>query len=146
MTKQSFQKEKRMILHNIQRKSERGGIGIRVLLVIFTLLVIGAVIAFMLNTAQQRQQENHRKAEQIGLFGMQTALEKIGTEPAWTAGFDRVPYDGGWYSVSLRSFKQNDTLMLELKAQGHVGKAVDTKTSLFAKVSPDSTWVSRGIH
>lgn len=124
--------------------SEHGGVGVRVLLAVFTLLIIGAAIAVMLKTVQQHQQTNHRKAEQICLFGMQTALEKVGTNPSWTGGFDKVPYDGGCYSVTLRRFKQIDTMMLELKSEGHMGKTSDSKSSLFAWI--DSSWVPRGMH
>lgn len=133
-----------MVFYNVRRYSEKGGVAVRVVLAIFTLLIIGAAIAFMLKTAQQRQQENHRKAEQISLFGMQTALEKLGAESSWKGGFDRVPYDGGWYSVSLRRFETADTLMLELKSEGHMGNVADSKSSLFAW--SDSTWVPRGMH
>jgi hypothetical protein len=133
-----------MVSSRFRHDSEHGGVGIRALLAIFSLLIIGAAIAFMLKTAQQQQQENHRKAEQIGLFGMQTALEKVGVDPSWTGGFDRVPYDGGWYSVSLRRFKQQDTMMLELNSEGHIGKTADFKSSLFAWI--DSSWVPRGMH
>ena len=133
-----------MVFPNRRYLSERGGIRVRILLAIFTLLIIGAAIAFMLKTVQERQQENHRKAEQISLFGMQSALEKVGAEPSWSGGLDRVPYDGGWYSVSLRRFKAADTMMLELKSDGYMGKASYTTSGLFAW--NDSAWVPRGMH
>ena len=135
-----------MFLFNQRQRnnSESGGIGLRVLFAIVTLLVIGAVIAIMLQTAHQRQQENSRKAEQISLFGLQTALEKVGAEPAWAAGFNKVPYDGGWYSVSLRRFKEADTMMLELKSEGRFGRTSDHKRCLLSW--GDSVWVPRGMH
>jgi type II secretory pathway component PulK len=133
-----------MVYQHKRRNSDFGGIGVRVLLAVFTLIVIGVAIAFMLKTAQQRQQESHRKAEQISLFGMQTALEKVGSDPSWKGGFDRVSYDGGWYSVSVRRFKTGDTLMLELKSEGHMGNVSDSKSCLFAW--SDSAWVPRGMH
>lgn len=133
-----------MVFQNRLHLSERGGIRVRILLAIFSLFIIGAAIAFMLKTAQERQQENHRKAEQISLFGMQTALEKVGAEPAWNGGLDRVTYDGGWYSVSLRRFKAADTTMLELKSEGHREKTSYTTSGLFAW--SDSAWVPRGMH
>jgi hypothetical protein len=133
-----------MTFEKVPGISERGGIGIRVVFAIVTLLVIGVALGMMLKTSQQRQQENHRKAEQISLYGMQTALEKLGTDASWESGFEKVPYDGGWYSVTVRRYKEGDTKMLELKADGHIGKAVYTTAGLFAWA--DSVWVPRGLH
>ena len=129
-------------------RSSSGGVTVRVLLAGITLIVIGVLIAFMLQYYQEQQRENHRKAGRISEYGLQVTLEKLSAETSWNGSVEKVPYDGGWYTVTLRRFTRNDTLMLELKSEGHMKSASDTRDCLLSLMvkNGDSVWVPEGIH
>jgi hypothetical protein len=134
--------------HSADIRSQHGGVAVRVILACVTLAVIGVLIAFMLRHSQEQQRENHRKAGRISEYGLQVALEKLSSQVSWSGGQEKVPYDGGWYTVSLRRFTRGDTLMLELKSEGHMGSASDARDGLLSLMvtSGDSVWVPQNIH
>jgi hypothetical protein len=129
-------------------RSQSGGVAARVLLACVTLVGIGVLIAFMLQHYQEQQRENHRKAGTISEYGLQVTLERLSAETSWGGDTGKVQYDGGWYTVALRRFTRNDTLMLELKSEGHMGSATDTRDCLLSLLvkNGDSVWVPEGIH
>ena len=130
------------------KRSERGGVGVSVILVAVTLIVMGVLIAFMLQNYRRQQEEHFRKAVRISEYGLQTALNRLNAEPSWNKGIEKTPYDDGWYAVSLRRFSRQDTLMLEIKSEGHRGTSSDVKECLlaFIRANGDSGWVPRDIH
>jgi hypothetical protein len=130
------------------RPSQRGGVGIRIIFALITLLVIGAAIGYFLYDSQQQLKENHRKAGRISEYGLQTALEEIIAHPSWKTGFEKIPYDGGWYSVMLRTQTSNDTTLLNVTSEGHMGNASDARECLLALTveNGDSIWIQRSIH
>ena len=127
---------------------QRGGVGIRVIFAIATLVVIGAAIGFFLYDSQQQLKENHRKAGRISEYGLQTALEEVISHPSWRNGFEKEPYDDGWYSVSLRTQTRNDSIFLNLVSEGHIKNAADTRECLLALTveNGDSIWVQQSMH
>jgi hypothetical protein len=128
--------------------SQRGGVGIRVVFALITLCVIGAAIGYFLYDSQRQLKENHRKAGRISEYGLQTALEEISAHPSWTLGYEKTPYDEGWYSVTLRTQKRNDTTLLNVTAEGHMGNASDARECLLALTveNGDSIWIQRRMH
>ncbi|MCU0609871.1 MAG: hypothetical protein MUF22_08920 [Chitinispirillaceae bacterium] len=122
--------------------SQRGGVGVRVMWVMATLLVMSVLIWFVLEEYPQRQQENNRKAETISLYGMQTALEQLGADPEWDKGFEKVPYDAGWYSVSLHRTTDNGKVLLTIKSEGHKGSSSYVKEYLLERTA-ESGWRMR---
>jgi hypothetical protein len=127
---------------------QRGGVGIRVIFAIATLVVIGAAIGFFLYDSQQQLKENHRKAGRISEYGLQTALEEVISHPSWRNGFEKEPYDDGWYSVSLRTQTRNDSIFLNIVSEGHIKNAADTRECLLALTveNGDSIWVQQSMH
>jgi hypothetical protein len=145
---------KNRLIFNLQsticnhHSKESGGMGIRVALALGTLLVVGTLIATLLQNNGRQQLEAHRKAVTISEYGLQIALDKLQTQPSWTDGIEKTPYDGGWYSVSLRRFTLRDTMLLEIKSEGHLGDAADSKECLLARcmMNGDSAWAPRDLH
>jgi hypothetical protein len=128
--------------------SEGGGVWVRAVLATITLAAIGVLIAVMLRHSGQLQEANHRKAVGISEYGLQAALQKLQESPSWTEGFARTPCDGGWYTVSLRRFARDDTVMLSIKAEGSMGAVSEVKECLLARIpgTRDSLWTSQDLH
>jgi hypothetical protein len=127
---------------------ESGGVGVRVVLAVITLAVIGVFIAVMFQHSGQRQEANHRKAVGISEYGLQAALQKLQESPLWAGGFARTPCDGGWYTVSLHRFVRNDSFFLSITAEGTMGAVSEVKEYLLTRVpgSRDSLWTPQNIH
>ena len=130
------------------RSSQRGGVGIRVIFALVTLIIIGAAIGYFLYDSQQQLKENHRKAGRISEYGLQAALEELSAHPSWKSGFEKTQYDGGWYSVLLRTQTRNDSILLNITSEGHIGNSSDTRECLLALEieKGDSIWVQRSMH
>jgi hypothetical protein len=130
------------------RSSQQGGVGIRVVFALITLCVIGAAIGYFLYDSQQQLKENYRKAGRISEYGLQTALEEINAHPSWKTGYEKIPYDDGWYSVMLRAQTRNDTALLNVTSEGHIGNASDARECLLALTieNGDSIWIQRSMH
>lgn len=127
--------------------NERGGIIIRMAVAIATLAVIGGAIFTVLQKYQENQKIYHRKALSIGEYGMMMALEKLGQSVGWRDGFNKVNYEDGWYHVSLKEYKNNDTLFLAVSSEGHLNsvcEAVKCLLSLDIKGN-DSSWTRRSM-
>lgn len=131
-----------------KRARESGGVGIRIALAAITLVIIGAAIAFFLNNYQEGLKENHRKAARISEYGLQSALEHLSAEPSWTKGFDRVPYDGGYYTVSLEKSFHRDSALLTVTSRGYLKNASDSRECVLGLSvhDNDSIWVQRNLH
>jgi hypothetical protein len=128
--------------------SQHGGVGIRIIFALITLCVIGAAIGYFLYDSQRQLKENHRKAGRISEYGLQTALEEISAHPSWKIGFEKIAYDGGWYSVMLREQASNDTTLIVVTSEGHMGNASDSRECLLALTieKGDSIWIQRSMH
>lgn len=128
--------------------TEFGGVGVRVVLAVITLAAIGVLIAVMFQHSGQRQEANHRKAVGISEYGLQAALQKLQESPSWMGGIARTPCDGGWYTVSLRRFVRNDTVLLSITAEGTMGAVSEVKECLLTHIpgSRDSLWTPQNIH
>ncbi len=115
-----------------------GGVRVRVLLVIFTLILAGGGIALFL----QRQERTHRidldKAVTIRDYGMQKALLLLGSEPSRENGLPRTRYNDGWYEVTLERRESKDSVYVTLTATGTTGSATVTDSRYLAKAL-DST-------
>ncbi|MBN1128473.1 MAG: hypothetical protein JXA71_05770 [Chitinispirillaceae bacterium] len=137
-----------MISLSYGRAGEHGGVAIRIIFVVATLLVIGAFIGFFLHNYQQQVKENHRKASRISEYGIQVALERLSAEPSWTSGFPKTTCDGGWYTVALRMSPKEDTAIIYITAEGHIGNASDSRECVLGLTvnGDDSVWVQRSLH
>lgn len=131
----------------INKNQQSGGIVIRILIAIATLLIIGGTIVYILSRGQERQQIYHRKAMAISEYGLQQALQRLHNEPSWSGAIGKTPYDGGWYKVELQREMNADTLFLTIASEGHLKSASDNKKCVLNLVVThgDSTWVRRSM-
>jgi hypothetical protein len=120
-----------------------GGVGIRLVWIIVSLIVIAVAIVFLLNHHQANQQRYTRKATEISEYGLMCVLETLGKNPSWNEGFSKIPYeDGGWFSAKLTRQVINDTVFCAVEATGHIGNATKKSECLLqlSVVKGDSSW------
>ncbi len=124
-----------------------GGVYLRIIVCIATLILVGAFIAVVLRTFEQRKLENDRKALAISEYGLFVALQKIKDSPSWNEGIPREPYDGGEYEVSVEKKIQADTLLLNIKSMGKMGSVEKMKecTLRLEIKENDSVWVQQSM-
>jgi hypothetical protein len=123
-----------------------GGVGIRVLWIILSLAVIATAIGLLIGTQQKDQERYSRKALEISEYGLMCALETLDKKPSWTAGFSKMPYEGGWFSAKLSRRQMGDTVFCAIEAQGHMGE-VSRKSECLLRLSlvnGDSVWTRSG--
>lgn len=130
------------------KASQQGGVGVRVIFAAITLLLIGACIGYFLYDYQQTEKENHRKAGRISEYGLQTTLEELSAHPSWKKGFEKTTCDGGWFAVTLHESASNDTVLLHVTSEGHMGSASDRRECILSLAieGTDSTWIQRSLH
>jgi hypothetical protein len=124
------------------RPPTKGGVGIRIVWILLSLLVITLAIVLLLSNLQQRQERYSRKAMEISEYGLMCVLETLGKLPSWTGGFLKVPYDDGWYSAKLIPRVKGDTVLCLVQAEGHSG-TVSKKSECLLQLSivnGDSSW------
>jgi hypothetical protein len=124
-----------------------GGVGIRILWILATLVVVAAAIFWFLDKGQENQEILNRKAVEIGEYGLLMALDRLKDSPSWCEGLPRTEYENGWYSVSVRRQEGKDTTILIVEAVGHAGQVARKQgcvLRLEAKNS-DSVWVRQSI-
>ena len=137
-----------MVMSSRLFSSERGGILLRVLIAVITLVIIGAAIFVVLHKYQQKQEVYHRKATAISEYGLLVALQKIQNEPSWSGDFGKTAYDDGWYRVETSQYLSSDTLFLTIKSFGHMNSVLDTRECKLRLQSSDgdSVWVRYSMH
>lgn len=125
------------------RSTETGGIAIRILIVLMTLMVIGGVIIITLIKNKEEQQINHRKVVAISEYGLLMALEKLHKNPSWDGAVNKTSYDGGWYEVKTKRSLNADTVLLTVTSNGHLKFATDKKICVLSLsvINGDSVWV-----
>lgn len=127
-----------------------GGIGLRIVLIVVSMALLGAVLGVVIHHSRYKHEECYRKAERIAEYGLQTALEKLQEEPAWSAGFQKTACEGGWYSVTMACrMGQRDSVLLAITSQGCFASASSIKSCLLVHLpgNPDQPWTMMGgIH
>jgi hypothetical protein len=131
----------------MSKNGSGGGVAIRVILALLTLVAVGIVVVFLVRSTQQKQQVHHRKALQISEFGLLEALQKLQENPSWRAGFPRTGYSDGWYAVDLTVVEEGDNDTLVVKSTGHSGPVSRYQISqlTLSLIQGDSIWVQRSL-
>ena len=127
--------------------TQHGGVALRILIALITLIIIAGVIVITLSRDQEKQQVNHRKVVAICEYGLQNALQKLHDEPSWRGGIEKTSYDGGWYKVNIKRNVNADTLYLLITAESHLKDASDSKKCILSLsvVNGDSLWLRRSM-
>jgi uncharacterized protein YneF (UPF0154 family) len=123
-----------------------GGVGIRILWIILSLIIIALAIGYFLGTQQKNQERYSRKAMEISEYGLMCVLETLEKKPSWTEGFAKIPSEGGWYSTKLSRRQKGDTTLCAIEAIGHIGGVSKRSECLLrlSIVNGDSTWTKCG--
>jgi hypothetical protein len=140
-------------INSYQKKNTRfsktpqdGNVAIRILIVVLTLLVIGAAIFSVLNRFQEKQQVYHRKAMAISDYGLMMALQNLHINPSWRDGFKKTDHDNGWFKVEIRqeSLGKNELMII---SEGHYHSVIDVKKWVLQLVieGSDSSWIRAGV-
>jgi hypothetical protein len=132
---------------NIKCRREAGGILIRSVLVVCTLITIGVLIVGIISIQQKKQRNAHRKALQISEYGLQIALQKLQKEPSWREGLPKTSYREGWYRIKIQPDTTRDTLLLNVMSEGHMGSYSITKTGVVRMyvMDNDTFWVQNSF-
>ncbi|MDG5814353.1 hypothetical protein QA601_04640 [Chitinispirillales bacterium ANBcel5] len=142
-------KSKKKKLVNIVACS--GGIWFRVFLLFLTLGFVWGSISFVIDTVTVHQEQNYRRAVIISEYGLQKALQQLGTNPSWREGFKKSRYSEsakGWYEVNLDQVVKEDSLLVKIESIGGVGTSQSVKRWVLGLLveNGDSSWVPVKIH
>jgi hypothetical protein len=126
---------------------ERGGVGIRILLIAATVAAVALAIFWFLDKGQQDQEVLNRKAVETGEYGLLMALQRLKDNPSWCEGLDRTEYESGWYTVSVKRQAGQDTTFLVVESVGHAGQVARKQGCILRleKNGSDSVWVRQSI-
>jgi hypothetical protein len=99
-----------------------GGVVLRVIICVASLLVLGVAIAVTLKTFAARKADDYRKAETLQAYGFQMALEKLGESRDWNTGFTDDPYgDGGSFTVEFAREERGGVTYVKITSIGRSG-------------------------
>jgi type II secretory pathway component PulK len=125
-----------------------GGVSVRIVMAIATLVVVGVAIVFLLQTQQKNLQVHQRKALEISEYGLLQALQRLRQDPDWRAGLEKTAYNEGWYAVRIEPLRSHDGQRLRVISEGHSGAVSQEKIMVLAKepLDGDSVWIRQEIH
>lgn len=123
--------------------NEYGGIVIRSIIVLLTLLIVGISIFGLLNNVGKKQQIYHRKALAVSEYGLMKAMQKVKTGMFEFVDVPKTECDEGWYSISFKKFEKKDTVFLLIISRGFFGSTSETRecTLRLDKCDTVPTWV-----
>ena len=129
-------------------RRNRGGVLLRICIVLATLGIVGFAIFQILHTLGQNQETDHRKALAISEYGLMTALQQVPSGATPPPAIPRTGYDDGWYRVTTSQRQRDDTLFCTVTSFGHFGSATERRQCVLQRVttSSDSNWVRKRIH
>lgn len=129
-------------------RRNKGGIGLRVCIVLVTLCIVGLAIYQLLHTLGQNQETDHRKALAISEYGLMVALQQIPDGATPPPAVPRTEYDEGWYKVTTSQQQRGDSLFCIITSFGHFGSATERRECILrlATTSSDSNWVRESMH
>jgi hypothetical protein len=123
---------------------QAGGIGLRIVLAVVTLVVLVAGVVLLVGTFQKKQQADIRHAEQISIDGLQEGLMRLQASPSWRGPVPKTAYENGWYQVTIKPVEHALHPQLTITAEGHSGSAVKSQVCLLqwgALNGADSGWI-----
>ncbi len=128
-----------------------GGVPFRILMIIFTLLLVGGSLFFMLENQKKKNKIDHRKAIELSDYGFQELGKKTFNEeerinPEKIVGIEKKEHDGGWYAVTVSTSRSDTILSVLIESEGKFGtqSSVQKKTIQFKREildDVDSIWV-----
>lgn len=128
-------------------KGEKGGVGIRIIIIVATLAIVATAIFLFLNSRQKDQEMYNRKATEISDYGLQQVFEQLKNRPSWTGNIPQTEYEDGWFTAKAKRKKSTDASILEVESVGRIG-SVSRKQECVLRLTVngrDSIWVRQNI-
>ncbi len=127
-------------------EAKKGGVVFRVILILLTLGIVMASIAFFLQYQKGQSDKSYRKATELAEFGLQQGLESFGVSKT-SVSVPKTALDGGWYQVESRTTHTPDSLYVQISAQGQFGKSSITRSCTVCRttVGNDTVWARLSI-
>jgi hypothetical protein len=124
-----------------------GGVPLRNLFLVVTLIAVGAAIALLLRYQQEQHAIHYSKALVISEYGLQLALETLQQRPSWREGIPETVYNKGSYRVSMSAWTAQDTTHLRVESVGRSGQMSRIKVMhlILAVRGGDSLWIPLDI-
>ncbi len=122
---------------------QEGGVGLRIVMIVASLVVVAAAISWFLVSGQSDQAVLNRKASEICEYGLLQTLAHLKENPSWAGKLPRADYEGGWYTAAAKIRKSADTSFLDVESMGHIG-SVSRKQGCVLRLT-DSGWVRQSI-
>lgn len=101
-----------------------GGVSFRITLIIFSMLVIGFSIFFLIENQRKTKKNSHRKATELCDYGLQKvmadALGKINSDTAKLNSIPKTLFRDGWYKVNVTISKKDTIMTLIIESEGCV--------------------------
>jgi hypothetical protein len=123
--------------------NSKGGVGLRIVLILASLVVVAGAISWFLVSGQSDEAVLNRKASEICEFGLLQALAHLKDNPSWTGKLPRSEYEGGWFTATAKARKSGDTSYLDVESAGRIG-SVSRKQDCVLRLT-DSGWVRQSI-
>ena len=130
-----------------QYKSCMGGVALRVIVCVVSLILAGTAIVVTLRSFENKKAEDYREAKRISEYGLLAAIDMLHQERDWSEGFSNEPYEGGSYDVELERQTRDGAVFLKIKSTGTMGSVTQTTelTLMLEMTETDSVWVPEGM-
>jgi hypothetical protein len=122
---------------------QRGGVGLRIVLILASLAIVAAAISWFLVSGQSDEAVLNRKASEICDYGFSQALAHLKENPSWIGELPRADYEGGWFTAAAKARKSGGTSFLDIESVGHIG-SVSRKQECVLRLT-DSGWVRQSV-
>jgi hypothetical protein len=128
-------------------RGQSGGIGMRIVMAIVTLAILGGGVVFVVRSFQAKQQVDLRHAEQISIDGLQEALMRLQSSPSWRGPVPRTESGDSWYQVTVAIAENAGIPQLTVTAEGHSRAAVRRQICVLhlSMTGTDSAWVQQSL-
>lgn len=107
--------------------NEQGGVILRSVIIIFTLLIVGVTIFSLLKSYSRNQETYHRRALAISEYGLMVALQKLQDDPLNPSEIPKTKYNKGWYKVFISKQLRNNTTFYTVISYGRAGSVTEKR-------------------
>jgi len=133
----------------IRINADSGGISLRIILILITLILVGAGTYYILEKNNKKNMINHRKALECSDYGLQQimilASDNIYKNPLKICSIPKTKYGDGWYRVTVHSVRKEDIITITIISEGITDSqsASQEKTVILHQIieqSGDTIW------
>ncbi|MCL2219832.1 MAG: hypothetical protein FWC23_07215 [Chitinispirillia bacterium] len=129
------------------KDSNSGGVALRVVICVVSLLFLAGAIVVLLGTFQSGKEDDHRRAVTLAEYGLQQAFSELAVSDEWSDGFNNEPMDdgGGSFGVIVTRDDRGDEIDIKIVSTGTSGSITKTEVRtvrmrLTVSEEGDSAW------